>query len=85
MAMPNTKLTRHQEDSMASLRHYVGQTVEVMTSHYDRNVNPEFVKRAVGGVHNSAALRGLEAKGYIKIEDAFWKGARITVLKGMDA
>jgi hypothetical protein len=84
MTMPNTKLTRHQEDAMCLFRNYVGETIDVSTSYYESGVNPEFLKRRKGVV-NSAALRGLEAKGYIKIEEAYWRGATVTVLKGMDA
>lgn len=74
------KLTANQAAAMASLSAYVGQTVEVLTSGYTANVAPEAVRRAVGGTMSSAALRGLAAKGLIRIELAYWKGARITVL-----
>lgn len=78
-----TTLTRNQMNSMDSLNGHVGETVDVLTSGYTANVAPEFVRRAVGGCHSSAALRGLEAKGFIRINRAFWKGANITVLKGL--
>ena len=74
------KLTNHQADAMRSLTNYVGRTVNVLTSQYDANVSPAFRDSSVGTM-NSAALRGLEKKGFIKIENAFWKGATVTVLK----
>ena len=73
-------LTTSQYDSMLRFSNYVGQTIDVLTSQYHANVNPEFVRNAKG-IHNSASLRGLEKKGYIRIEQAMWKGATITVLK----
>ena len=75
-----TSLTKNQAEAMITFSQYVGRTVEVLTSEYTANVNPSFVRTAVG-VFNSAALRGLEAKGFIRIDLAFWKGARVTVLK----
>lgn len=42
--------------------------------------NRESVNRAKGGIHSAA----VESKGYIKIDLAFWKGARVTVLKPLD-
>lgn len=78
-------LTANQIDSMHCFNHFVGETVDVLTSGYTANVNPEFVRSAKGGIHKSAALRGLEAKGFIRINRAFWKGANVTVLKGLDA
>lgn len=66
---------------MATLGRYVGATVEVLTSEYHANVAPQAVRDSVGTV-SSAALRGLEARGFIKIELAYWKGATVTVLKG---
>jgi hypothetical protein len=74
------KLTANQADAMLSLGNYVGETIEVLTSEYDANVDRDFVRRSKGRF-NSSTLRGLEAKGFIKIELAFWKGARLTVLK----
>lgn len=78
-----TNLTANQAEALHVLSQYEGRTVEVLTSGYTANVDQNFVRRAVG-CFNSSALRGLEAKGYIKL-DAFWKGARVTVLKGEDA
>lgn len=78
------KLSKSQRDSMIALNQYVGETVDVLTSGYTANVNPEFVARAVGGTHSSAGLRGLERRGFIRIEVAMWKGARVTVLKAAD-
>jgi len=77
------KLTPNQVDAMLSLNQYEGQTVEVLTSGYTANVAPEAVRSAVATV-SSAALRGLEAKGLVKIVDAYWKGARVTVVKAYD-
>jgi hypothetical protein len=74
------KLTDHQDSAMRSLSNHVGKTVEVLTSQYDANVSPAYRARSVG-TFKSAALRGLEIKGFIKIVDAYWKGATVTVLK----
>ena len=73
-------LTPNQAAAMAALHSYVGQTVQVLTSQNTANVARQAVANAVG-IFSSAALRGLEAKGYIKINLAYWKGANITVLK----
>jgi hypothetical protein len=75
-----TKLTANQADAMATLNGYVGQKVQVLTSGFTANVNPQAVRDSVG-IMSSAALRGLQAKGFIKIELAYWKGATITVLQ----
>lgn len=80
--VPATKLTRRQYDALCDLHGSVGQTVDVLTSEYTANVNPDFVRRAKG-IHNSSALRGLEAKGFIRIVDSFWKGATVEVLRGL--
>lgn len=72
-------LTTNQAEALDRLSQYVGQTVLVLTSQYDANIAPE-AKRTNVGTFNSAALRGLAARGYIKL-DAFWKGANVTVLK----
>jgi hypothetical protein len=74
-------LTEKQIDSMRSLNNYVGKTVLVMTSQYRANVSPDF--KPVGGVFNAAVLRSLAARGYIRIDASFWKGAKITVLRPM--
>lgn len=81
MAKLNGDLTRSQYDAMCDFDPYIGQTINVLTSESARSVNPEFAKTAVGGYHNSATLRGLEKKGYIRIENTFWRAASITVLK----
>ena len=73
-------LTANQADAMAILSQYVGQTVQVLTSEYTANIAPKAVADSVG-IFKSAALRGLEAKGFIRIDNAYWKGATITVLK----
>ena len=74
------KLTPNQTEAMLYLSNYVGRDVDVFTSQYIHNVNPVFTRRAIG-YFNSATLRGLEAKGLIRINAAFWKGANITVLR----
>lgn len=74
------KLTARQSDAMARLGAYVGQTVQVLTSQYDANV-AEAARRASVGTFNAAALRGLHAKGLIRIERAYWKGMTVTVLR----
>ena len=79
-----TTLTANQAEAMTSLNGYVGKTVEVLTSGYTANVSADFVARAVGGTMSRAALRGLEKKGFIRIEGAYWKGATVTVLKAAD-
>lgn len=71
-------LTANQMDCAHFLNGRVGQTVLVLTSGY--RVAPEAEKTAVGYA-SSAALRGLEARGYIRIDHAFWRGARVTVLR----
>jgi hypothetical protein len=78
------RLTANQYDSMCSFNQHVGETVDVLTSEYTAHVNPAFVKRAVGGYHSASALRGLERKGFIRINDSFWKGANITILSAAD-
>jgi hypothetical protein len=75
-----TNLTANQAHAMQSLTSYVGRTVQVGTSHFDANVAPTFNPVCIA---NSAALRGLERKGFIKIERAYWKGADVTVLRGI--
>jgi hypothetical protein len=75
-----TALTQNQSEAMMTLNGYVGQKVQVLTSGYTANVNPQAVRDSVG-IMSSAALRGLQAKGFIKIELAYWKGATLTVLK----
>ncbi len=68
------------EEAMQVLGQYAGKTVEVLTSEYTSNVNPKAIHDAVG-TFKSSTLRGLERRGIIRIELAYWKGARITVLK----
>ncbi len=75
-----TTLTANQNESMITLNQYVGQTVQVLTSQYDANVAAKAKADSVG-TFSSAALRGLAAKGFIRIEAAYWKGATLTVLK----
>jgi hypothetical protein len=73
-------LTKNQEYALNVLAPHTGKTVEVLTSTYTANVDPKAVADSIGIV-SSAALRGLEARGLIRIEVAYWKGARVTVLK----
>lgn len=83
--MTTTKLTRAQTDVMLTLSNCVGRTVDVLTSQYDANVDADFRKRAYHlGSTTASTLKGLEAKGFIKVERSFWKGAVVTVLKGLD-
>ena len=77
-----TKMTILQLDSMRTFSNYVGQTINVLTSAYTANIDRGFVHSAKG-IHSSSSLRGLESRGYIRIEQAMWKGASITVLKGL--
>lgn len=79
--MTRTALTANQAEALSVLGQYVGQTVLVLTSGYTANVARAAIDEAVATV-SSAALRGLEARGFIRIETSMWKGARITVLKG---
>ena len=77
-------LTAKQRDVMMSLSGKAGQTVEVITSEYDANINPEYRARAIFlGTVGSSTLAGLEKKGFIKIEETYWKGATLVVLKEM--
>lgn len=71
-------LSENQLDAMRSLGNYVGQTVDVITSQYDANVAKTF--KPVAYV-KSSTLRGLEARGLIRIVRAFWKGATVEVLR----
>jgi hypothetical protein len=75
-----TKLTANQAEAMQVLAQYEGQTISVFTSQYIHNVNPDFRAKACG-YYKSPTLRGLAAKGLIRIEKAYWKGATITVLQ----
>jgi hypothetical protein len=75
-------LTANQAEALAVLGQYVGQTVLVLTSGYTANVAPAAIAEAVATV-SSAALRGLEARGFIRIETSMWKGARVSVLKAV--
>jgi hypothetical protein len=75
-----TNLTDNQADAMITLSQYVGQAVQVLTSEYTANVAQAAVAASVG-IFKSTALRGLAAKGFIRIEGAYWKGATITVLR----
>ncbi len=76
--MADQPLTANQVHCAPFLNGRVGETVLVLTSGYD--VAPQAQKAAVGYA-SSAALRGLEARGYIRIDAAFWRGATITVLR----
>lgn len=75
-------LTGKQIDAMRGLGSYVGKTVEVLTSQYCATVPKAYRDRCVG-TFNASTLRGLEAKGYIKFESSYWKGATITVVRGL--
>jgi hypothetical protein len=71
-------MTANQTDALNTLAAHVGKTVQVATSDYLANVAKTF--KPVAHV-NSSTLRGLETKGFIRIESAYWKGATITVLR----
>jgi len=73
------QLTTNQAEALSVLSQYVGQTVRVLTSGYTANVNPQAVRDSVG-TFSAAALRGLQAKGFITM-NAYWKGATVTVLQ----
>lgn len=72
-------MTPNQEAAVQALREHAGRTVQVLTSGYTANVSQQAVSNSVATV-SSAALRGLEKKGFLKIECAYWKGATVTVL-----
>lgn len=72
-------LTPNQAEVAAILNPHLGATVLILTSGYTANVAPAAIKEAVGTI-KSATLRGLEARGFLKVE-GMWKGARVTVLK----
>lgn len=74
-----TALTNRQADAMMTLGNYVGRSVQVLTSEYTANVSQKAVEDSVG-TFKSATLYGLQARGLIKINLAYWKGANITVL-----
>ena len=76
-----TKLSATQQIAMQAYSLRTGETFDVLTGEPTKNVDREFVQRAYGPKISQAALRGLEARGLIKINQAFWKGATITVIK----
>jgi len=78
--MPARPLTKLQQDAMDALDAHAGKTVDVLTSYYETGVDPKILQRAVARIL-PATLRGLEARGCIKIKATFWRAARITVLK----
>lgn len=73
------KLTAKQQETMDRLAPYAGKRVLVLTSVYDANVAEKARQEAIGIGFSSPALRGLAAKGLIKLEP-MWKGAYVTVL-----
>lgn len=78
--MTTARLTKNQAEAMDVLAQHAGKTVEVLTSGYTANVAAKAVENSVG-TFNASTLRGLAAKGLIRIEATYWKGARITVLE----
>lgn len=68
-------LTKNQAEAMERLSNYAGQRVLVITSQYELGM-----PRVAGnkGLFNASTLRGLAAKGLIKL-DPFWRGAWVTV------
>lgn len=74
----NKPLTDKQHQFLNSTE--IGKTYEVGTSAYSNS-------RATGywspdRFCSSATLRGLEARGIIRIDRAFWRGATVTILEG---
>ena len=77
--MKNDKrpLTDNQHQFLNSVE--VGTTYEVGTSTYSNS-------RATGywspdRYCSSATLRGLEARGLIRIDRTFWRGAKVTIIE----
>lgn len=75
-------LTPRQLDTMRALSNHVGKTVDVLTTQYERSVNPTFAKSAVTKT-TWQTLKGLRTKGYITIGATFWRGCTVTVLRGL--
>jgi hypothetical protein len=69
------KLTPSQKQALDVLSQYAGERVLVLTSQYA--VAPE-AERISKGYFNAATLRGLDAKGLLKVE-TIWRGAWVTV------
>jgi hypothetical protein len=80
--MTQRSLTAAQKDAMRMLGNYVGQTVDVLLGEPIRSMNQDFVRRAKVRT-TGPTLRGLHAKGFVQIEDTFWRGATVTVLRAM--
>lgn len=74
-------LTPAQREVMGILSHRVGETVDVATGEQIASMNPNW--RPLFRT-TAAALRGLEARGYITARH-FWRGATVTVLKKAEA
>lgn len=79
-----TNFTQKQIEALDALEQFVGQEeVLILTSGYTANVSDQAVSKAVATI-NAATLRGLEARGFIRIETKMWKGATISVLKSRE-
>jgi hypothetical protein len=76
------KLTPAQKVAMRDLGHHVGETVSVLLGEPIVSMNPEFAKGAATRT-TGPTLRGLHAKGLVRIEKTFWRGATVTVLRVM--
>lgn len=82
--MTTKPLTPAQEDAMRTLANYAGQTVSVQTSQYHvsgrtgQPLYPDTWKPV--DIIGAATLRGLQARGLIKITASFWRGATIEVV-----
>lgn len=71
-------LTAAQIEAGYVLNAHVGERVLVLTSYNVANIAPAAREKSVGYV-TSTALRGLAARGLVKVEP-MWKGAYVTVL-----
>jgi hypothetical protein len=69
-------LTATQRQTLDFLAGHVGQTVDVLCG----NLRHDMASVRFAGRSTHAALRGLEARGYIKAS-YYWRGATVTVLK----
>jgi hypothetical protein len=76
-------LSPAQHEIMELLSARVGQTVDVLCGEPIHSMSADFIRRSIGRTTH-AALRGLEARGYIEAS-YFWRGATVRVLKGLEA
>ncbi len=76
------KLTVRQKAAMAALNAHVGKTVNVLLGEPVVSMNPDFAKSAACRT-TGPTLRGLHAKGFVRITNSFWRGATVEVLRAM--